>query len=76
MEELLEEENPDTAIRALPEKTLKESPIIEPSPKIQEPEELSEDLIFPNQQPQEEFTPSIPIEDIFPKILNFLSYSR
>jgi len=62
--EQLEEKNPDTAIRVLPEETLEENLIVEPSPKFHEPVEFIEDLAYLTQYPQDEVTSLIPIEDL------------
>jgi len=72
LEGQLEEENYEeyntATTRALPEEILEENQIIEPSLEIQEKKEISEDMISSIQYPQEEFTPLIPIKDLFPKI--------
>jgi len=73
VEESLEEETHDPVTTTLPEETLKENPVIEPSPKFYKPEEFIKDLIFLDQYPQDEVIPLTPI-DLFPEINNPFFY--
>ena len=68
-EKQLGEESHDTDTTVeLPEETLEENEVIEPSPEILEREKSSEDIVFSIQYPQKESPSPTPVKDLFPEI--------